>query len=237
MELLDTELITIPQAATPTNVLADHPSYKEVLNSECSASTEPKLNKQKLNRMSIHPVEHFGLENTLNSGTNHDIIPLPTTVKLLNDKGLEINSKEEVKLLDDRYHLCYSVELSDSLVDEDKNWQAGSNFPDTAIIATGDDLAMEGNTDCGRLSTFNLVSVLSMAVLHFTELDDFISDDQQPYTSHSVQADHEPVSPSKWKVLDHNSSPLHAMTLQQLRQLFLSLEQQLSGKWCTHENL
>ena len=224
VELSDTEPITVPQAAAPTdNVSADHPSYKEMLDSEYSASMEPKL---------------IGLESTLNSGTNHDIIPLSTTLKLLN-KGFEINSKEEVKSLDDRYHLCYSTELSDSSVDEDKNWQAGPKFPDTAIIATGDGLIMEDNTNCGRLSMFNLVSrilVPSMAVLYFAELD-IICDDQQQCISHSVQADCECVSPSKWKVLDHSSSLLHAMTLQHLRQLFLSLEQQLSGKWCMHENL
>ena len=177
VELSDTEPITFPQAAAPTdNVSADHPSYKEMLDSEYSASMEPKLNEQKLNRMSIHPVEHFGLESTLNSGTNHDIIPLSTTLKLLN-KGFEINSKEEVKSLDDRYHLCYSTELSDSSVDEDKNWQAGPKFPDTAIIATGDSLIMEDNTNCGRLSMFNLVSrilVPSMAVPTFCRVGHYL---------------------------------------------------------------
>jgi hypothetical protein len=245
VELLDTEPTTIPQAATPTNnelnfeVSADHPLYnsdcKEVLNSECSASTEHKLNnKQKLNCTLIHPVEHFGLENSLNSGTNHDIT-LPTTVKSLDDKEFAMNSKEKVDSLDDRYHLCYTIELSDSSADEDKNWQAGQNFPDTAVVAAGYNLVMECNTDCGRLYNHSGVKDIntdneSLTILHFAELDDFISDDQQQYTSHFVQADHENVSPSKWKVLDHSFSPLHAMTLQQLRQLFLSLERQLSGK-------
>lgn len=113
-------------------VSTDHPSYNKVLTSsrpisqsrECSAGT--------------------------------DIVQYPTPVKSLDDKGLTIN-KERDKSLDDWYCLCYTIELSDSSADEDKNWPAGSedvNFPDTAIIATGDNLAMEGfnnNTHCGRL--------------------------------------------------------------------------------------
>ena len=72
----------------------------------------------------------------------------------------------------------------------------------------------------------------SFYLLH-AELDDFVTDDNpvQEYAVETLpneQADHENIL--KRKVLDHSSSPLHAMTLQQLRQLFLSLEHKLNGK-------
>ena len=157
VESLDPQPTTIQQAAMPAEASTDYPSYKQVLNlsrevpqyREGSANTElEQLSKGKLKSMSFHRMKHFDLENTLKSGTNY---PLSTPLKSLDDKGLAV-SKEEINSLDDRYHLCYTIELSDSSGDGDKNWPAGPediNFTDTAM----DNLAVEGfnNAHCGRL--------------------------------------------------------------------------------------
>ena len=160
VELVDTQPRTVPQAAMPTSEFddpKDHPSVWTSIsqNRECSVgtSTEQESSKAKLKCMSIHPVQHFGLENTFKNGTNHNIVQLLTPVKSLDNKALAIN-KEGIKSSDDRYRLCYTIELSDSSADEDRNWPAGSEDIDFLDTATGDNLAMEGfnnNTHCGKL--------------------------------------------------------------------------------------
>lgn len=156
----DTQPTTIPQDMMPTN--ETNLPHKQLLissgpmsqNSKCSASTEQELSREKLNSTSVHPVQYFDHENTINNGSNiHDMVQLPTSVKSP-DKPLTIN--KGFKSLDDQYRLCYTIELSDSSADEDKNWLAvpeEGTFPDTAC-AVGDNLPMEGfnnNTHCGRL--------------------------------------------------------------------------------------
>ena len=173
-----------------------------------------------------------GLHCGLNSGTqSHNLDPLPTTV---NGKGLAI-SKEEVKSLDDRYHLCYTIELSDSSDDGDKKGpparSEGINFQDNLGF---------NNTHYGRhyIEIFtlmwyqvegSLVLIIMVTITFFTEFDDFVSD-EDPIQEHIVERQPSERTDLKWKVLDHSSSPLHAMTFQQLRRLFLSLKQQLNGK-------
>ena len=160
VELSNTPTIISPPNATPTNEfeVSRDPSYKEGLiskNSECPTSTEQELSNGKLNSISIHPVQHFGLENTFKSGTIHHMVQLSASVKSSDDKPLTIN-KEGIKSLDDRYRLCYTIELSGSSADEDKNWLAEPedvNIPDTANAVEGN-LAMEqfnNNAHYGRL--------------------------------------------------------------------------------------
>ena len=122
---------TISQDIMPTNkfeVSADPPYSKALTSSspqsqtsECTAITEQtELGKDTLKSTSIHPMQNSSLESSFRSTAQ-----LSTSVRLL-DENAHILNKERVTSPGDRYRLCYTIELSDSSTDEDKNWLEGS---------------------------------------------------------------------------------------------------------------
>ena len=167
------------------------------------------------------------LESAFKASTSHDC--LPTSMQILDENTLRLN-KEGATLPEDRYRLCYTIELSDSSSEEDNNKSSHEYDDHNLVGSTGSN--QEANIkDQHYMTLYTMGSdehKVKQSLTYSTDFEGFSKG------SHLIKQ-YEGVAQaqcntSQRKQLDHSTSPLFTMSLQQLRQLFLSLEQELNSK-------